>query len=55
LNGFQILFVRSILCTIITYIYVNKDLKKAMYEEVPRDQVGNLVGRCVQGLVIKAL
>jgi drug/metabolite transporter (DMT)-like permease len=26
-----------------------------MYDEVPKDQVGNLVARCVQGLFIKAL
>jgi drug/metabolite transporter (DMT)-like permease len=34
---------------------VNKDIKKVMIDSVPRDQISNLISRCLQGLFIKVL
>lgn len=39
----------------ITFLYVNRDIKKAMYDSIPRDQICNLISRCVQSLIIKTL
>ena len=55
INGFQILLFRSIICTIATYLFVNKDIKNAMVDSVPRDQYANLFFRCMQGMVVKSI
>ena len=49
------LFLRSIIATILCIIIVNKDLKYAMYDSIPLNQKKNLFFRCLAAGMINSL
>lgn len=51
LGSFQMLIMRSAFALVCQVIYVNKDLKKAVWDDVNRTNVGPLIVRSTQGSV----
>lgn len=51
MEGIQILFFGRIIATIVSYLYVNKDVKMVVYDSVPSDNVWMLVARCFMSLL----
>lgn len=49
LNPFQMLLMRSLFALLIQAMFVNRELKHAVWDSIERDQVGSLVFRSVQG------
>lgn len=58
INGFQILFFRSVMVTIFAYIYTmfcKKNLREAIMDPIKNEQKTNLFLRCMQGFTIKSI
>lgn len=55
MHPIQLLFGRSLFACIFSILFVNKDLKKHMYDDVPRSQFKNLGLRCVQSCSVNVI
>ena len=51
----QLLIIRSVIATLLCMVIVNKDLKYAMYDGVPRHQAKNLFYRCLAGGIMNTI
>ncbi len=55
MHPIQLLFGRSLFACIFSILIVNRDLKKYIYDDVPKDQFKNLGLRCFQACLVNVL
>lgn len=55
LDVFQLLATRSLICTMLSIAYIQKDFKKFLYDDIDKRQIKPLVLKTVTGIITNIL
>ena len=55
IHSLQVVFLRSAIATVVTALYVNKDLKKSMWDSLETEVFKFIFIRCIQGFVLRII
>jgi hypothetical protein len=51
----ELVFVRGVLATLFVLLYMNKNIKRELYDRIEKKQIPILIFRCISGMLSKVI